>query len=150
LVSLGLNLEWFGCGSKHCCIMVHVFSLGSKSKSLSSWPFGSSIYGFFVKYNENKDLVALIPNVSIWKFGMKFQSKHVFPHPSHIISFISHICIHAWNNNSQSLGLIVDMQKSTLGFFFFQELIFDGGGCPHVKLLFKHMLEWCWMITMAC
>jgi hypothetical protein len=150
LVQLGLNLEWFGCGSKHCCIMVHVSFSWSRSKSLSFWPFGSSIHGSFVKYNENKDLIALIPNASIWKFGMKFQSKHVFPHLLQIISFISHICVHARNNNSHNLCLIVDMQKSTLQSFFFQELIFDGGGCPHVKLLSKHILEWCWMITMAC
>jgi hypothetical protein len=34
------------------------------------------------------------------------------------------------------------MQKSTSRFFFLEELIFDGARCPHVKLFFKHMLEW--------
>jgi hypothetical protein len=36
LVPLSPIFQRFGCGSKHCYIMNHVSSLGSKSKSLSS------------------------------------------------------------------------------------------------------------------
>ncbi len=141
LVPFGSHLEWFGCGCKHCCIMIHVSSLGSKSKSLSSWPFGSSIFASFVKSDENKDFVTFTPSASIWKFGMKLQSKPIYRHPLWIISFLLQIYVHAWNNQPHSLGLIANMQ-STFGSFFFHELIFDGVGCPHVKLFFKCMLEW--------
>jgi hypothetical protein len=45
--------------------MILLSSLGSKSKSLSSWPFGFSISASFVRFNENKDFVAFIPHASI-------------------------------------------------------------------------------------
>ncbi len=68
--------------------MIHVSSSGSRSKSLSSWPFGFSIFTSFVKYDQNNNFVAFIFSASIWKFGMKLESKHVCPHPLWIISFL--------------------------------------------------------------
>jgi hypothetical protein len=38
--------------------MIPITSLGSKFKSLSSWPFGYLISNSFVKYDENNNLVA--------------------------------------------------------------------------------------------
>jgi hypothetical protein len=110
--------------------------LRSKFKSLLSWSIVFSNLIFFVIFHENKHLIIFIPNVSIWKYGLKLQNKFIFSHLLQINYFLSEICVHTWNDHPQSLGLINKMQKSTFRFSFFMSWFF--------MVLIIHEWNCCW------
>lgn len=95
LIPLGVGFETttFRFFSKHCCMIILVSFL--RSRSLSSRSIGSQISISWVRFNENNVLIAFTPYVSIWKSRLKLWNRPIFSQPLQIIVFLLLSCVHA-------------------------------------------------------
>ncbi len=92
LVPIGFVPKWSGYAQN---IVALWFSYFLQDLDPNHYPHGHLVFNlcYFLKFNVNKDLIALTFDASISKLGMKLWNKFLFPHPLQIISFLSCTCV---------------------------------------------------------